>query len=175
MKGRSFSDRFRFTRRGLLSSATGILTALVSLSVGIPILGSIVGPSFRKRKEGWIKVGDLAELPGGEPQRLTFAAETLDAYIQQTTLRNVWVVKQSPSSVTVYSPICPHLGCEVNWNSQSGHFECPCHGSVYAMDGKVLAGPAPRPLDSLPARIERGELHVQWQRFKIGIPRKVPV
>jgi Rieske Fe-S protein len=40
--------------------------------------------------------------------------------------------------------VCTHLGCIVAL-SDTG-FDCPCHGSKYTRDGKVIAGPAPRPL-----------------------------
>ncbi len=40
--------------------------------------------------------------------------------------------------------ICTHLGCIVAI-TESG-FQCPCHGSKFNRDGKVVAGPAPRPL-----------------------------
>ncbi len=43
------------------------------------------------------------------------------------------------------SAICTHLGCTVN---RADHgFHCPCHGSVFDDQGRVLRGPAPRPLD----------------------------
>ncbi len=42
------------------------------------------------------------------------------------------------------SSICTHLGCIVAI-TESG-FQCPCHGSKYNRDGKVIAGPAPSPL-----------------------------
>lgn len=37
---------------------------------------------------------------------------------------------------------CPHLKCEVNWNPTEHSWDCPCHGSRFAIDGKVLEGPA---------------------------------
>jgi Rieske Fe-S protein len=39
--------------------------------------------------------------------------------------------------------ICTHLGCVVPWNSAEKKFKCPCHGSQYNRDGKVVRGPAP--------------------------------
>ncbi len=42
------------------------------------------------------------------------------------------------------SPICSHAGCEVRVMPNS--FECPCHGSVYSVEGEVEDGPAPRAL-----------------------------
>ena len=173
--GAGMSDRkFDTERRGFLKLATGILASLVCIAIGIPVIGALIGPAFRSKKPSWAKVGNLNSLPVGEPTKLTFAVKTTSAYIAETVLHDVWVIKQTSSEVTVFSPICPHLGCEYNWDPQTGHFECPCHGSVYAINGKVLGGPAPRPLDTLPTKIETGELYVEWETFKVGISQKVP-
>lgn len=43
--------------------------------------------------------------------------------------------------------VCPHLGCIVRPTAQG--FECPCHGSAFAPDGRVTKGPAPRALSWL--------------------------
>jgi Rieske Fe-S protein len=45
---------------------------------------------------------------------------------------------------------CTHRGCEVAFNAPEGRLDCPCHGSRFALDGQVLAGPARRPLRSFP-------------------------
>lgn len=47
------------------------------------------------------------------------------------------------------SAICTHLGCTVRWIPEANQYQCPCHGSVFAPDGKVVSGPAPRPLEWL--------------------------
>jgi menaquinol-cytochrome c reductase iron-sulfur subunit len=168
-------DQPESERRGFLKLATVVLTFLVGLAAGIPIVGNVVGPIFRTKKTYWAKVAELNSLPVGQPVKLIFASQTVFAYIRETVLRNIWAIKHSPTEITVFSPICPHLGCEYNWNPKTSHFECPCHGSVFALDGKVLAGPAPRPLDTLPAKMEGGQLFVEWERFRIGIPQKIAV
>jgi menaquinol-cytochrome c reductase iron-sulfur subunit len=78
-------------------------------------------------------------------------------------------MKQSDEQVTVYSPICTHLGCGYSWDKAEKHFKCPCHGSVFDTSGQVLAGPAPRSLDRLPSKVENGHLFVIYKDFKSGV------
>lgn len=39
--------------------------------------------------------------------------------------------------------VCTHLGCVVPWNQAEKKFVCPCHGSQYNDQGRVMRGPAP--------------------------------
>ena len=39
--------------------------------------------------------------------------------------------------------VCTHLGCVVPWVASANQFQCPCHGSRYNNEGKVVRGPAP--------------------------------
>ncbi len=57
---------------------------------------------------------------------------------------------------------CPHLGCTVPWSppEDPGKFHCPCHGSVYDINGQKLAGPAPRSMDFMAIEIVDGKVVV---------------
>ncbi|GAQ88485.1 Cytochrome b6-f complex iron-sulfur subunit [Klebsormidium nitens] len=48
-------------------------------------------------------------------------------------------------SITTFgiNAVCTHLGCVVPWNQAENKFMCPCHGSQYNSEGKVVRGPAP--------------------------------
>jgi len=44
--------------------------------------------------------------------------------------------------LTLTSPRCPHLGCALKWNPYERSWDCPCHGSRFTQDGKLLDGPS---------------------------------
>jgi glycine/D-amino acid oxidase-like deaminating enzyme/nitrite reductase/ring-hydroxylating ferredoxin subunit len=54
--------------------------------------------------------------------------------------------------LNIVSAVCTHMGCLVRWNQAERTWDCPCHGSRFHPDGKVLAGPAETPLDPLPKK-----------------------
>jgi cytochrome b6-f complex iron-sulfur subunit len=57
--------------------------------------------------------------------------------------RSVAVFRDA-EGVYAVSRVCTHLGCLVK--NEAGGFQCPCHGSRFALDGSVTKGPAPKPL-----------------------------
>ncbi len=59
--------------------------------------------------------------------------------------------RATDGSVTMISPVCTHLKCLVHWNSAETSWDCPCHGSRFGVDGRVLEGPALEPLATVRA------------------------
>jgi glycine/D-amino acid oxidase-like deaminating enzyme/nitrite reductase/ring-hydroxylating ferredoxin subunit len=57
------------------------------------------------------------------------------------------VYRDDTGTVRAVSARCTHLGCIVHFNDAETAWECPCHGSRFAVDGSVLQGPANRPLE----------------------------
>lgn len=56
-------------------------------------------------------------------------------------------VQRKGNGYRAMSAVCTHLGCTVNPDEKTGSgFRCPCHGSLFDEDGRVLEGPAPAPL-----------------------------
>jgi menaquinol-cytochrome c reductase iron-sulfur subunit len=70
------------------------------------------------------------------------------------------VVKTAGNQVTAFAPQCTHLGCAYHWDQANNNFLCPCHTSAFSIDGKVLSGPAPRPLDKYMVKIQGDKLSI---------------
>ena len=52
------------------------------------------------------------------------------------------VYRDEQGIVHLLSPVCRHLWCYVEWNDAERSWDCPCHGSRYRGDGRVIQGPS---------------------------------
>lgn len=76
----------------------------------------------------------VSELAPGEGGIIEQAGEKLAAYMD------------AEGELHLLSARCTHMGCTVAWNTGESTFDCPCHGSRFGPDGRVVDGPAARPL-----------------------------
>lgn len=161
------------TRRRFFEWVIAASSALIGLGLAFPLIGYVVSPALRRRKQPWVNVAAAADLSTGVPKQLEYVATVQDGYHETKTDKALWAVKQPNGEVTVFSPMCTHLGCGYHWDGAAQQFKCPCHGSVFDVTGRVVAGPAPRPLDVLPSKVDNGRLLVVFKEFKSGVSRQV--
>ena len=159
-------------RRAFLSYVILAVGGFISAAVGLPAIGSLILPTLRPRQVGWTVVGSVAGFPIGQPKQASFELVERDGWLERRDAKSVWVVRHSEDSFTVFNGRCVHLGCAYSWQEGQQEFACPCHGGRYALDGKVIGGPPPRPLDTLRWRVEGGNLVVEYQDFRLGVPQK---
>jgi cytochrome b6-f complex iron-sulfur subunit len=67
----------------------------------------------------------------------------------------------NPKQLLAVNPKCTHKGCAVDWVAAEKKYECPCHNSDFAADGKVLKGPATQPLAKYPVKIVGNQVLVK--------------
>jgi len=60
--------------------------------------------------------------------------------------QKVAVYRDARGAVTKRLAVCTHMASIVDWNEAERTWDCPCHGSRFKHDGKVIAGPAESPL-----------------------------
>lgn len=161
------------SRRSFLGWVITAIAGVIGVGLAVPLARYVSSPALKHREDSWVEVGPTETLPVGEPEELEYASTVKDGWRSVTARKAIWAIKQAAGGIVVFSPICPHLGCGFRWDAGDKTFKCPCHGSVYDVTGKVLAGPAPRPLDVLPSRVEQGKLLVIYKEFKSGLARPV--
>ena len=77
-------------------------------------------------------------------------------------------------SYRALSSVCPHLGCQVFWQSANKQFFCPCHNGVFDSSGQALSGPpaqANQKLLEYPMKIKMGLVFVQVPTEKLASQR----
>lgn len=146
---RSFYIRFIYTAMSAIGAALTLPAAVYLL----------FPPKTRKEGE-WVDAGDLAGIPVGTPEEISFHRTRVDGWMVTSEKATAWVVKKPDNQVIAFSPQCTHLGCAYHWDAASHNFVCPCHSSAFSIDGKVLAGPAPRPLDRYLVNVQGGKLRI---------------
>jgi glycine/D-amino acid oxidase-like deaminating enzyme/nitrite reductase/ring-hydroxylating ferredoxin subunit len=57
--------------------------------------------------------------------------------------------RRDDGALTLRSAVCTHKGCTVAWNDAERTWDCPCHGSRFTAEGKVISGPAQSPLEEV--------------------------
>jgi glycine/D-amino acid oxidase-like deaminating enzyme/nitrite reductase/ring-hydroxylating ferredoxin subunit len=57
-------------------------------------------------------------------------------------LAKIAAYRDSKGSLHLHSAACTHIGCHLHWNSFETCWDCPCHGSIFDVDGKPLNAPA---------------------------------
>jgi cytochrome b6-f complex iron-sulfur subunit len=98
---------------------------------------------------------------GGEKGRVTIPRAQVgagQAHFFQFRGHPAVVLQKAPGVFAAFSAICTHLGCIIRWLPEKGEFLCPCHAGRFAGDGKVLGGPPPKPLQTIPVALSGDNL-----------------
>jgi len=168
MSGASSVDTGRFARRTMLKWLIRLGSGAFAVAFLLPALAI---RSLTRATQAVTAGDELVYAPGstdvpvGEPLR---AADLTAGTAVQVFPRDktddannlIEIVRvaagDGAEGLVAYSAICTHLGCAVYAGlNEDGHIACPCHASQFdpADNAKVVGGPAPRPLSSLPLTV----------------------
>ena len=147
-------------RRNLLVAATFGIGAAIMTALGLPALLYLFSSPKSRKPSDWTEAGDISTLPPNAPVEIAFHQKRVDGWKVVSEKTTAWVVKHPDRTVTAFGPQCTHLGCAYHWAEMQNAFLCPCHTSLFSIDGKVLSGPAPRPLDRYDTQIRGGKLFI---------------
>lgn len=146
------------TRRRFYEAIIAGTQALIGLALAIPAIAYLLAPSKPRRESGWIEVADINTLNLKSPVEVSFRKSRVDGWKVINEKETAWVVKMDDNNVVAFGRQCTHLGCAYHWDKGASQFICPCHTTLFSIDGKVISGPAPRPLDRYQTKIEGAKL-----------------
>ena len=127
------SDQPQLTRRNFLKAGLGTLATFVALEFGAISMKYLKSRADETTLGGLINAGKLENFPPGS----VTAFENSGFYLIRTEEGDLLAVNSR----------CPHLGCNVSWQSEKNQFICPCHASSFDKYGNYESPPVPRPLD----------------------------
>lgn len=144
------------TRRSFYVAAIYGIWGLITAALGLPALIYLLVPARMRKQSEWVEVGDVTQIPAGAPVEMTFRRMRVDGWKVVSEKNTAWVVKSASNQnqVVAFGPQCTHLGCAYHWDDGKSEFICPCHNSVFSIDGQVRSGPAPRPLDRYETKVQ---------------------
>mgnify|MGYP001029075457 FL=1 len=153
------------SRRDFIKLATFGAGGVIGAAIGIPGIIYLVDPALGAAGEdAWVSLGPLENFPvGGTPTLVTFVRSTENGWEKTSNSYGVFVIRKSEEEVLVLSNRCTHLSCRVNWKEDKQAYLCPCHDAAFSLEGEVLGGPPPRPLDRYEGetvKVEEGILSI---------------
>lgn len=155
----------KVSRRQFLTYTLGGTAGFLASGMLFPMVRFAVDPVLKRGaneeyKDVNLTVDQITEVP----RAVEFEVDQKDGWYQSKVKLTAWVMKDKSGNVLALSPICKHLGCTVNWNSNSqfpNEFFCPCHFGRYYKDGTNVPGTPPtKPLDRYKTQIEDGRLKI---------------
>ena len=116
--------------------------------------GYFVIESMRERKESFptLDLGHIDDLKPGSVKLFRYPDSNDPAML----------IRLANGDYVAYKQRCTHLSCPVHFAAVNNRLECPCHNGAFdAADGKVLAGPPPRPLPRIALEIKEGRIYAK--------------
>lgn len=172
------------TRRSFLHRVILAIGAVITTLLGLPIVSYLLSPALKGnriylqleeksrprwlqtgltttgRSESWTAVASVDEITPGEPVQKAYAWRKKEGWMVTSGRSSVWLVRKEEDGIVAFEPHCTHLGCPYTWDDAKQAFFCPCHDGVFDIDGNVVAGPPPRPLDRYEVKVEEGKVYI---------------
>lgn len=145
----------KLDRRSFLKKVCNLFSFIgLVMTVGLYLLFAFP-KQIRKKKEVYVYACDEEELP----------VQGVRQYYIEYPLHGKAVAKKTfivntGKELFALSAVCTHLGCLINWHRTKSRFLCPCHGGQYDIQGNVVTGPPPAPLNRLPLKIEHQKAYI---------------
>jgi quinol---cytochrome c reductase iron-sulfur subunit, bacillus type len=149
------------TRRRFFARLSIGFGGVCAAILGVPLVGFVLAPLFRKVTESWVPVGKTGDFKIGRTVNVPLPDPSPLPWAGITAKGAAWLRRDSEDRFIAFAVNCTHMGCPVRWLQDAELFMCPCHGGVYYKDGTVAAGPPPKPLVRYDVRVANGQVEIK--------------
>jgi len=119
-------------------------------------LGSFLYPVVRFVNPPAVSEAAVNEVSAGRVQDLRVNS----GKIVKFGSRPVLLIRSGETEWRAFSAVCTHLNCTVQYREDAHTIWCACHNGTYDLNGSVISGPPPRPLDEFVVRLRGEEVFV---------------
>ena len=151
-------------RRSFVKIITASLGSLMAAVVGLPAIQYFISPALGKGDgDEWISLGSLDNYPLDTPTLFNFTIAKVNGWEKSSQSYGAYVIRKDGDDPVVLSDVCTHLSCRVYWDEETNEYVCPCHAAFFGINGAVISGPPPRPLDQYEIKIEENQLFIHFR------------
>lgn len=119
-------------------------------------LGSFLYPVVRFVNPPAVSEAAVNEVSAGRVQDLRVNS----GKIVKFGSRPVLLIRSGETEWRAFSAVCTHLNCTVQYREDAHTIWCACHNGTYDLNGSVISGPPPRPLDEFVVHLRGEEVFV---------------
>ena len=134
------------SRRGLMYWLLGGGFAASLASFLYPVIRFMNPPEVAEASVNEVTAGKTSEFGLNAGKIVKFGAKP------------VLLIRMSDTEWRAFSAVCTHLNCTVQYQDSRHQIWCACHNGYYDLNGKVVSGPPPRPLEEYAVRIRGDEV-----------------
>lgn len=127
-------------RRLFLKSLLTILSATAAASFAYPLMRFLAPPG--NEAKGKKILVNKSEIPKGEAREILYNGVP------------AIIINRTDKGFIALSRVCTHLGCLVEYDKAKNRLQCPCHAGIFNLEGNVVSGPPPKPLQEFPLGID---------------------
>jgi len=138
----------RISRRSFINYLLGGGLVATTISSLYPLIGFVMPPRIREVVKSSVAAGKVKDLSPNSGRIFRFGDKP------------GILIKAPSGELKAFSAVCTHLACIVQYREDLGHIWCACHNGHYDLNGKVISGPPPKPLEEYQVNVAGEEIVV---------------
>lgn len=136
------------TRKDFLKLLKSFFTTIGLGTIAVPIIAYFYPANLEETPSDPVSVGSIDDIPTGKSVSLQFG-------------RYPALVINTSEGLKAYSAVCTHFACITQYDEELDQIVCPCHDGFFdPLDGSVVSGPPPTPLEKLNVEIKDDNIYI---------------